>query len=42
MFFDQDILIIALSDKLNIKKTKILATCIKKTQDITKQDFYSA
>jgi hypothetical protein len=35
-------LIIVFSDKLNIKKTKVFATRIKKSQDITKQEFYSA
>jgi hypothetical protein len=34
--------IIIPSDKLNIKKTKTLATRMKKAQDIIKQEFYSA
>jgi hypothetical protein len=42
MFFDYDILIITPSDKLNIKKAKTLVTCMKRAQDIAKQEFYSA
>jgi hypothetical protein len=37
MFFDQDMLITTLSDKLNIKKAKVFATRMKGAQDITKQ-----
>jgi hypothetical protein len=34
--------IIAPSDKLNFEKAKTLVTRMKKTQNITKQEFYSA